>query len=63
MSSAIGATLMARVEVALPPAHLDKLASIRRRLASLSPDWSDPRRFYDRRDTLVEELALLERGR
>lgn len=54
---------MANVLVALPPAHLDKLASIRRRLANLSPDWSDPRRFYDRRDTLIEELAQLERGR
>jgi hypothetical protein len=54
---------MARVETALPPAHLDKLSSIRRRLANLSPDWSDPRRFYDKRDTLIEELAQLERGR
>lgn len=51
-----------RVEVALPPAHLERLADIRRRLARLSPDWSDPRRFYDRRDTLIEELVALERG-
>ena len=52
-----------RVEVALPPGHIDKLASVRRRLANLSPDWSNPQRYFARRDDLVDELAQLERGR
>lgn len=49
------------VHVAIPDGHLDKLRSIGRRLASLSPDWNNPQRFFSRRDDLVDELDRLSR--
>lgn len=51
------------VHVAIPDGHLDKLRQIKRRLANLSPDWSNPQRYFSRRDELVDELDQLERGR
>ena len=40
-------------------AYLEQLASIRSRLANLSPDYNRPDRFYRKRDDLVDELHEL----
>lgn len=39
------------------------IRDIARRIGRLAPDWSDPRRFYNRRDDLVDELVMLVDGR
>ena len=45
----------------LPDGYVEKMDSIARRLANLSPDYSNPHRFYRRRDDLVDELVRMVR--
>ena len=47
---------MARPAATAPDSAVRDIA---RRFARLAPDWSDPRRYYQRRDDLVDELEQL----
>lgn len=44
---------------AMPASAIAQLRDIAQRLARLAPDYQRPQRYYDRRDTLVDELDQL----
>jgi hypothetical protein len=51
----------ARVREPLPRSYREVLRDIAQRVQRLQQDYSDPRRYYDRRDTLADEIDALTR--
>ena len=39
------------------PTPAERLERLARQIRNLSPDWRDPRRFYERRDDLAAEAT------
>jgi hypothetical protein len=52
---------MQRTHVAIPDGYREQVREIARKLAGLSPDYSNPHRYYARRDDLVDRLDRLSR--